>query len=296
METRSEKAFRITASAVMILLSLACIFPLLLLVMSSITSEASLMKNGYALIPAEFGFDAYIYLWTSRAQISRAYLMTIGSTIAGTSISIVITTLMAYPLSRRDLPGRNIFAFYVFFTMLFSGGMIPSCLMWTQTFHIKDTFAALIFPNLLLSGFAIIMMRTYFSSNIPDSIIEAARIDGASEWRTLISIVVPLSKPIMATLGLMTGLAYWNDWLNGLYYLVKRTDLYTIQNLLNRLITSADFLSNNTANSMITSGIKVPSVGVRMAIAVIAIIPILAIYPFFQKGFVKGIVVGGVKG
>ena len=264
--------------------------------MSSITSESSLLQNGYSIFPEEFGFDAYQYLWFSREKIFRAYMMTISTTAVGTTLSVVTTTLLAYPLSRKNLPGRNFFAFFIFFTMLFNGGMIPSYMMWTQTFHIKDTFWALVFPSLLLSGFAVIMMRTYFTTNIPDNIVEAAMIDGASEAKILIRIVVPMSKPILSTIGLMTALAYWNDWMNGLYYLTRRTDLYTIQNLLNRLISSADFLSNNQANSMIAANIQVPSVGVRMAVAVIAIIPILLIYPFFQKGFVKGIVIGGVKG
>lgn len=280
----------------MLLLSLICILPVLLLFMSSITSEKSLLANGYSFFPEEFGFDAYQYLWYSRAKICRAYGMTMATTAAGTALSVTITTLLAYPLSRKNLPGRNFFSFFLFFTMLFNGGMIPSYMMWTQTFHIKDTFLALVLPSLLLSGFAVIMMRTYFSSNIPENILEAAMIDGATEMKILLDIVVPVSKPILSTVGLMTALAYWNDWMNGLYYLTKRTDLYTIQNLLNRLITSADFLSNNQANSMIAANIQIPGVGVRMAIAVIAIIPILLIYPFFQKGFVKGIVIGGVKG
>lgn len=296
MNSRSDKIFGRVSAVIMVILALACIFPIVLLFMSSITSESSLLKNGYSIFPEEFGFEAYQYLWFSRAKILRAYAMTIASTAVGTSLSVTVTTLLAYPLSRKNLPGRNFFAFFVFFTMLFNGGMIPSYLMWTQTFHIKDSFWALIFPSLLLSGFAVIMMRTYFSTNIPDNIVEAAMIDGASEVKILLRIVLPMSKPIMSTVGLMTALAYWNDWMNGLYYLTKRTELYTIQNLLNRLITSADFLSNNQANSMIAANIQVPSVGVRMAIAVIAIIPILVIYPFFQKGFVKGIVIGGVKG
>lgn len=296
MNSKSDKLFSYVSTTVMLLLSLSCIFPILLLFMSSITSENSLLKNGYSIFPKEFGFDAYKYLWFSRAKIVRAYAMTIAATAVGTLSSVTITTLLSYPLSRKNLPGRNFFAFFVFFTMLFNGGMIPSYMMWTQTFHIKDSFWALIMPSLLLSGFAVIMMRTYFSTNIPDNIVEAAMIDGASELKILLHIVIPMSKPIISTVGLMTALAYWNDWLNGLYYLTKRTDLYTIQNLLNRLISSADFLRNNQANSMIAANIQVPSVGVRMAIAVIAIIPILLIYPFFQKGFVKGIVIGGVKG
>lgn len=296
MNMKSERGFSNGAAVIMVLLAFICIFPVLLLFMSSITSEASLLKNGYSVFPEEFGFDAYRYLWMSRDKILRAYGMTIAQTSVGTSLSVVVTTLLAYPLSRKDLPGRNVIAFYIFFTMLFSGGMIPSYMMWTQMFHIKDTFFALIFPSLFLSGFAVIMMRTYFSTNIPDNVLEAAKIDGASEVKILLRIVLPMSKPILSTVGLMTALAYWNDWMNGLYYLTKRTDLYTIQNLLNRLITSADFLSNNQANSLLAANIQVPSVGVRMAVAVIAILPILVIYPFFQKGFVKGIVIGGVKG
>lgn len=296
MNMKSERGFSNGAAVIMVLLAFICIFPVLLLFMSSITSEASLLKNGYSVFPEEFGFDAYRYLWMSREKILRAYGMTIVQTAVGTSLSVVVTTLLAYPLSRKDLPGRNVIAFYIFFTMLFSGGMIPSYMMWTQMFHIKDTFFALIFPSLFLSGFAVIMMRTYFSTNIPDNVLEAAKIDGASEVKILLRIVLPMSKPILSTVGLMTALAYWNDWMNGLYYLTKRTDLYTIQNLLNRLITSADFLSNNQANSLLAAYIQVPSVGVRMAVAVIAILPILVIYPFFQKGFVKGIVIGGVKG
>lgn len=296
MNMKSERGFSNAAALIMVLLAVICVFPVLLLFMSSITSEASLLKNGYSIFPEEFGFEAYRYLWMSKEKILRAYGMTIAQTSVGTSLSVVITTLLAYPLSRKELPGRNFIAFYIFFTMLFSGGMIPSYMMWTQMFHIKDTFFALIFPSLLLSGFAVIMMRTYFSTNIPDNVLEAAKIDGASEVKILLRIVLPMSKPILSTVGLMTALAYWNDWINGLYYLTKRTDLYTIQNLLNRLITSADFLSNNQANSMLAANIQVPSVGVRMAIAVIAILPILVIYPFFQKGFVKGIVIGGVKG
>jgi len=290
------KRFGIFSNLVLILLSFSCVLPLFLLVMSSVTSEKALMHYGYSIFPAEFSLDAFQYLWHSNVKILTAYKMTILATFTGTFLNVAVTTLLAYPLSRKTLPGRNIFSFLVFFTLLFNGGMIPSYLMWTQTFGIKDTFYALIFPNLLMNGFGVIVMRTYFSTNIPNEILEAARIDGAGETRTLSSIVLPLSKPIISTIALLSGLVYWNDWLNGLYYLVKRTDYYTIQNLLNRLIASADFISNNAANSAITAGITVPSVGVRMAIAVIALIPIMIIYPFLQKGFVKGIVIGSVKG
>ena len=292
----NSKPFRYLSNIVLILLALCCVMPLLLLVMSSLTSEKALLQNGYSLFPKEFGFDAYIYLWYSKAQILSAYKMTLLATLIGTTSNVVITTLLAYPLSKKTLPGRNIFSFMVFFTLLFNGGLVPSYLMWTQYFHIKDTFWSLILPNLLMNGFAVIVMRTFFSTSIPNEILEAAKIDGAGEVKTLLKVVMPLSKPILSTIALLSGLAYWNDWLNGLYYLVKRTDYYTIQNLLNRLIASADFISNNAANSTLAAGITVPSVGVRMAISVIALIPIMIIYPFLQKGFVKGIVIGGVKG
>ena len=209
-------------------------------------------------------------------------------------ISVTITTLLAYPLSRPELPHRNVFSFIVFFTMLFNGGLVPTYIMYTQVFHIKNTIWALIVPALLMNAFYVIMMRSFFTANIPDSLIEAARIDGAGELRILAQIVLPLSKPMMATLALMIGLGYWNDWLNGLYYLTD-TRYFSIQNILNRMIADVQFLASA---SSVTSGISanLPSVGIRMAIAVIGVLPILIIYPFFQKAFVKGIVIGGVKG
>lgn len=291
-----NRGIRVTACIVLTILSLSCVLPLVLLLSSSFSSESSLMRNGYSLWIREFSLEAYQYLWHSREQLLRAYGVTFMVTVLGTISSVTVTTLLAYALSRKTLPGRTFLSFYVFFTMLFSGGLVPSYLMWTQTFHIKDTLWALILPNLLMNGFAVIVVRTYFSTNIPNEILEAARIDGAGEWKSLVQIVIPLSTPILATISLLSGLAYWNDWINGLYYLVVRTDLFTIQNLLNRILSSTDFMKNAASNSAITAGIQVPSIGIRMAIAIIALLPILSVYPFLQKGFVKGIVIGGVKG
>ena len=292
----ADKKFDLLANVILILLCLTCVLPLLLLVTSSVTSEAALMANGYSFFPKEISLEAYKYLLTSIKQILQAYKMTTLVTFTGTTLNITLTMLLAYPLSRPTLPGRGFFSFMVFFTMLFNGGTIPSYLMWTQTFHIKDTFWALILPNLMMNAFGVIVARTYLTTSIPGELLESSRMDGAGEMRTLVSIVLPLSKPIISTIALLIGLAYWNDWINGLYYIRKRTELYTIQNLLNRMIASADFISNNAANSAVAAGVTVPSVGVRMAIAVIALIPIMIIYPFLQKGFVKGIVIGGVKG
>jgi len=168
------KGFSRLANIVLIILSVVCVLPLLLLVTSSLASEQSLLQNGYSFWPRELSLESYKYLWYSRSQILTAYKMTILATTVGTLSNLTITTLMAYPLSRKGLPGRNFFSFMVFFTLLFNGGMIPSYLMWVQVFHIKDTFWALILPNLLMNGFGVIVMRTFFSTNIPDEVLEAA--------------------------------------------------------------------------------------------------------------------------
>lgn len=290
----NNKSAQALLHLIFILLVLACIVPFVLLVMSSFTSESALMQNGYSLFPKEFSLEAYKYLLQKGTTILRGYGITILVTVVGTLISVTITTLLAYPLSRPELPHRNVFSFIVFFTMLFNGGLVPTYIMYTQVFHIKNTIWALIVPMLLMNAFYVIMMRSFFTANIPDSLIEAARIDGAGELRILVQIVLPLSKPMMATLALMVGLGYWNDWLNGLYYLTD-TRYFSIQNILNRMIADVQFLASaSSVTASVTANL--PSVGIRMAIAVIGVLPILIVYPFFQKAFVKGIVIGGVKG
>lgn len=292
----SGKKMRVFSTIFLIFLSLLCILPLLLIVISSFTAEDALSANGYSYFPAALSLESYRYILQSWDQLGRAYMMTLIVTLVGTSVSVVITSLFAYGLSNKKLPGRNFLAFYVFFTMLFHGGLIPSYLTWTQTFHIKDTIFALLIPNILMGGFPVIVMRTYFTTNIPTEIQEAATIDGAGEWRTFIQIVVPMALPVFATIAFMAGLVYWNDWQNGLYYLVQRKDLYTIQNVLNRMLNSTDYLKNQGTNALLALGMRIPSIGIRMAISVIAIVPIMILYPFLQKGFIRGITIGGVKG
>lgn len=291
-----NKSGQIALNIIFILLTIAAAAPFLLLIASSFTSEASLAQYGYGFWPREFSVDAYVYLFKSSTKILRGYGITILVTVVGTVCSILLTTLFAYPLSRRELPFRYGFSFFVFFTMLFNGGLVPSYMMWTQIFHIKNTLFALLIPSLLMNAFYVIMMRSFFTANIPDALVEAARIDGAGEYRILFGIVLPLSKPMMATLSLMIGLGYWNDWMNSLYYITDEK-LYSIQAILNTIITNIQFLTSgqsSLASSVDVS--KLPNISVRMAVAVIGILPILLIYPCFQKYFVKGIVVGGVKG
>lgn len=293
-----SKAFQIVANAIMIILVLFCLVPFVLLIVSSIIKETSLVKYGYSFIPREIDFAAYKYLLVDSTDIVRGYGISALVTVIGTVCNLTITTLFAYPISRKDLPGRGILAFFLFFTMLFNGGLVPSYIMWTQTFHIKNTLAALLFPNLMMGAFYVIMMRTYFTTNIPEAVIEAARIDGAGELRILLRVVLPMSIPIIATLALLVGLAYWNDWLNGLYY-INDDRLYSIQVLLNRMLLDVQFLMSNSdaAKSLQQNeDFVLPSTGIRMAVAVMGALPVLVVYPFFQRYFVKGIVIGAVKG
>ena len=292
-----NKGFQVFAHIVMIFLAVCCIFPFLLLIMSSLTEEQELIRNGYSLLPQKLSLESYAYMFKSSNKIFRAYGVTIISTVAGTVCGLTMTVLMAYALSRRDLPGRNIMAFYVFFTMLFSGGLVPTYIMYTRYIKVSNTIWALIIPSLLVNAFYVIMMRTYFNTNIPDAIIEAARIDGAGEWRILITIVLPMSVPMVATMTLLIGLSYWNDWKNGLYYLQQNKSLYSIQVLLNDMLRDVQALKSGLdAASAAEIAATMPSTGIKMAIAVVGVLPVLVVYPFFQKYFVKGITIGAVKG
>ena len=291
----NNKVEQVVLHTIFILLCIIAAAPFLLLISSSITEESTLLQYGYSFFPKKVSFYAYEYLFQSGGKIIRGLGLSVLVTIVGTACSILMTVMFAYPISRKELPHRNLFSFLVFFTMLFNGGLVPTYMMYTQIFHIKNTIWALIIPSLLMNAFYIIMMRSFFVSNIPDSLIEAARIDGAGEFRILFRIVLPLSKPMLATLALMVGLGYWNDWMNSLYYITDES-LYTLQAILNNIITSITFLQSSTMGSVASAVAAMPSTGIRMAIAVVGVIPVLVIYPFFQKYFVKGIVVGGVKG
>ena len=293
----TNKGFRIFANATMIILMLCCLLPFILLIMASITDEATLTLYGYSFFPRKFNLRAYDYLFQSIERIARAYGITILVTVVGTTLNVTMTMFMAYLLSKQDLPGRNFLSFFIFFTMLFSGGMVPSYIIWSQYMHVGDSLMGLIFPNLALGAYNVILMRTYFTTNVPRDILEAAEMDSCSELGMLFRIAIPLSKPMISTVGLFSALAYWNDWINGLYYLTRRGDLYSIQNVLNSMMNNVQFLKESSmdiSSSQITT--QIPTSGVRMAIAVISIIPIMIIYPFFLKAFIKGIVIGGVKG
>lgn len=292
-----NKGISIVANVVLSLFAAACIIPFCLLIISSLSSEASIIQNGYTFFPQEFSLKAYEYLWIHHLEIGRAYGITVLITVIGTAVSLAITSMLAYPLSRRDMPLARFWTFLVFFTLLFNGGLVPTYLVYTQIFDIKNTLFGLLIPGLLMSGFNVLLVRTFFLTSIPPALIEAASIDGAGEIKIFYRIILPLSLPIMATIGLFQAIAYWNDWFNGLIYLTD-SKLFGIQTILTKMIMDIQFLASNSNAAGSAAGqavAQLPSTSVRMAIAAIGVLPILIAYPFFQKYFVKGITIGAVK-
>ena len=293
---KGEAGFHYVALVIMILMMVFCVVPLILMLTVSLSSEASLVR-GYRFIPDQWSLDAYFFMWAKRATILRAYGLTIVVTVIGTIISLIMTSMFAYPLSRKDFKPRNVVAFILFFTMLFNGGMVASYMVWTRLFHIKDSILAYLLPGSLMGGMNVLLVRNYFNANIPYSIIEAARLDGAHDWTIYSKIMVPLSKPIMITIGLFSALGYWNNWTAGIYY-INNPKLYTIQVYLKKLMDSIQFLKTTDLSNeaVLLASRSLPTESARMAVAIIALIPILLIYPFIQKELIKGMVVGGVKG
>jgi putative aldouronate transport system permease protein len=296
MREKPFSKFQIMANLTMIFWSLLVILPFILLFMSSITDENTLVANGYSFLPGKLSLEAYTYIIKAGTKIVKAYGISIFVTVVGTLINVLLSAMMAYPLSVKNLPGRKFLGFFVFFTMLFNGGIVPSYLMWTGVFHIKDTILAQLLPNFLLSAWNVMMMRTYFTTSIPDSLYEAAEIDGASQMLIFSKIVIPLGKPILVTMGTFAGLTYWNDWTNGLYYVVKNKDLYNVQNLLNQMTSNIQYLATSTDSNVTSAAGSIPSTAIQMAIAFVAILPVMMIFPMFQKYYSKGLTMGGVKG
>lgn len=287
---RRNKKFSILSNVVLIIVSITAVIPFWLLIMASITDEKSAIKNGYRLIPREISFEAYEYLAKKIDLFGKGYAITITVTVIGVVACILITLAFSYMLSRPDLPLRRFFNFYVVFTMLFNGGLVSTYIMYTQVFGIKNTLFAYIVPNLLTNAFYIMMVKNYIQGSIPSELFESARLDGASEFSIFFRIVFPLCKPIIATLGLLVAVTYWNDWQNGVYYIDDQS-MYGIQNILNAISTNTRYLMSGGGNVS-----SIPSETARMAAAVVAILPILIVYPFFQNYFVKGITLGAVKG
>lgn len=297
--SKKAKSFQFWINVILILITLSIVLPFVLVFISSITDEGELIRSGYSFFPKKFSMYAYQYIIRQGEKILRAYGVTIVVTATGTILNLALSSLLAYPLSVKTLPYRRAITFFVFFTMLFNGGLVPTYLMYVNYFHIKNTLWALLIPNFLLSANNVLMIRSYFMTSIPDALYEAAKIDGAGHGKIFTQITLPLGKPILVTMGLFSALAYWNDWTNGLYYLSGNDGqkLYSIQNLLNQMITDIQYLASGKVTGNIGAEIaKMPTTSIRMAIAFIAMLPLFIIYPFLQKYFAEGITLGAVKG
>ena len=291
----NKKAKLISTVILGVFVALA-LLPILLIVIASFTDENTLLRNGYSYLPRKVSLDAYVYMVKQGMVILRSYGVAFVVTLIGTVVSVLLTAMLAYPISRKSFKYRNVLAFFVFFTMLFNGGIVPAYIMWTRFFHIKNTLAALIVPNYLVSAFNVILVKNYYSNSIPESLVEAAKIDGASEYRIFFRIMLPLSVPAIMTIALFTGLCYWNDWTNGLYYITNEK-LFSIQLLLMKIMNNIQALKTNSSASLIGTGaVALPGTSIRMAMAVVGILPIIIIYPFMQKYLIRGVVVGAVKG
>ncbi|MFC3798684.1 carbohydrate ABC transporter permease [Cohnella sp. GCM10012308] len=274
----------------LLLLAVVCIVPLLLVVSASFSDETAIAEYGYTIIPKSISMYAYRYILSNPSQIFSAYEVTIIVTIVGTALSLLISSCLAYALSRRDFAYRRGFAFFIYFTMLFNGGLVPSYMLVTQTLHLKNSLGSLILPYLIVPWF-VLLLRTYFSE-IPEPLLESAKLEGAGELRILWNIVLPLSLPAIATVGLFIILMYWNDWYLALLYL-DDSHKFPLQYLLYTIMQN---LSAIKANPMPGMAIHLPGENTRMAIAVLATGPILFVFLFVQRYFVAGLKVGAVKG
>lgn len=282
----------ILANIILAIFSIACIFPFIFVIIISLTSEQSLLQNGYSVFPSEWSLDAYKYLIESGGALAQSYIVTIIVTILGTIVNVTMVSTYAYAISRPNFAYRKQFTFLAFFTMLFGGGMVPSYIVMTQVLGLKNTIWALILP-LAFNVFNIIVMRTFFQKSVPESIIESARIDGASELKIFVKMVIPLALPGIATIALFSTLAYWNDWFNAMLY-IDYQNLVPLQHMLMKIEKNMEFIRQNAMLSgQVMSAL--PQESVRMAMVVISTLPIACTYPFFQKYFISGLTIGGVK-
>ena len=278
-----------------ILFSAAFIIPFIYAISISLSSESAIREFGYKLIPVEFDLAAYKTVFKNTEEIIRAYGVTIFTTFLGTFLSVLVMSLCAYPLSRQDFKWRYPITFFIFFTMLFGGGLIPSYILITQYYGLGNTVWVYIFPS-LANAFHIIIFRTFLAS-LPFSLIESAKLDGGSELKIFFKIILPLSKPAIATIGLFNLIGRWNEWMTALIY-IRDSELYTLQFLLQRILLEVEYVRNIVDQLPVDFGatMDVPTETVRFAMAIVAAGPMLFVFPFFQKYFAEGLTIGGVKG
>lgn len=279
------------------LTALLCLIPFVMILAGSFSSETAISQNGFSILPQDFSLDAYKTVFKDPLVVVRAYSTTILLTLVGTFLGLLLQTMTAYVLSRKDFEWRNKFSFFFYFTTLFSGGLVPTFILYTQTLNLKDSYLALLLP-LLFSVYNLLIMKSYISS-IPDSLVDAAKIDGCGEFRTLFQVVMPLIKPALATVGLFIALAYWNDWYNAMLY-IKGKDKYPLQYFLYQQVNNIEsykkLIANNSVNSSVISSMSLPTQTLKMALTIVVTGPIILAFPLVQKYFVQGITIGAVKG
>ncbi len=275
------------------LFALMCLYPLLLTVSVSFTPESLIARDGYRLIPEHFSTDTYTYIFAhSGARILRSYLVTIFVTVAGTLGSMLVTCMVGYAISLKELRYRNVIAFICNFTIIFSAGLVPWYVVCVNWYHLQNNILALMLPS-MFSVWNMFLMRTYFSAISP-SLYDAAKIDGAGQMTIFFRIALPLSKTALLTVGLMYVLCYWNDWWNALMFINDR-DLYPLQYYLYSIVSNVNAISSGRIPSGAAANIRLPSETVKMAVTIITIGPIIFLYPFVQRYFVRGIMTGAVK-
>ncbi len=279
------------------IVALVCLIPFIMIISGSLSSEEAITQNGFSLLPQDFTLEAYKTVFEEPMVVIQAYVTTIGLTLIGTVLGLLLQTMTAYVLSRKDFEWRNKFSFFFYFTTLFSGGLVPYYLLITQTLNLRDSYLALLLP-LIFSVYNLLIMKSYIMG-IPDSLIEAAKIDGCGEFRILFQVVLPLIKPALATVGLFIALAYWNDWYNAMLY-IKDTNKYPLQYFLyekvNNIEAYKDLIASNAVGSGALSAISLPTQSLKMALTIVVTGPIVLAYPLVQKYFVQGITIGAVKG
>ncbi len=278
------------------LIALMCLIPFIMIISGSFSSEEAIIQNGFSMLPQDFSLEAYKTVFKDPLVVYRAYATTIVLTIMGTVIGLLFQTMTAYVLSRKDFEWRGKFSFFFYFTTLFSGGLVPYYILITQNLHLRDSYLALLLP-MIFSVYNLLIMKSYILG-IPDSLIEAAKIDGCGEVRTLFKVVFPLIKPALATVGLFIALAYWNDWYNAMLY-IKSEEKFPLQYFLYQKINNIEAykkLLNNAAASSVASAVTLPTQTLKMALTIVVTGPIILAYPIVQKYFVQGITIGSVKG
>jgi putative aldouronate transport system permease protein len=278
---------------ILIIITFVFLVPLMVVISASFTDEIALTRNGYGLLPSQFSTTAYQYLLLNPDQILRSYGITALVTAIGTLLGLLIMSLLAYVMARQDFTWRRPLSFFVFFTMLFNGGLVPTYILITQTLKLRDTLLVLILPYLVVPWF-VFLLRTYFQT-LPKEFIESAKMDGANEWQIYTRIVMPLSVPAIATVALFLILMFWNDWWLALLY-INEPSLYPLQYLLFAILRNAEFLSTNANASAMLGSVQVPLQTTRMAMAVIAMGPVALAFLFLQRYFIRGITLGGIKG